>query len=214
MKIIDLKTWSRKSHFEFFTGMDYPHFNVCFELDVTAVQSFAKEHGIKVFSVILYLSSHAANCIPEMKTRIRGDQVVEHESVHPAFTIMGKDNVFNYCRARFDGDGPRFFREVEVNTDKARQADSLDLGDPYRDDWLYITSLPWITFSSIQHPIHVSRNDSIPRLSWGRISQNSDTRTMPYSFQAHHGLVDGYHAGLFAQILQETFSRPESSISL
>ena len=106
MKIIDINHWQRKSHFNFFSGMDYPHLNICFDVDITATRSYANDQGLKLSNLILYFSTYAANQIPEMKIRIRDDQVVEHELVHPSFTVLGENNVFNYCNAEDAEDNP------------------------------------------------------------------------------------------------------------
>jgi len=209
-----MNCWKRKSHFDFFTGMDYPHFNICFDIEITATRRYAKDKGLSLFKVILYLSSYAANRIPELKTRIRGDRVVEHDLVHPAFTVLSDDHIFNFCNARFGYDVERFFEDVDARTSEIKKADHLVLDDPDRDDFLYITSLPWIKFTSVQHPVHIRRDDSMPRLSWGRFTQRHDRWWMPYSFQVHHGLADGYHAGVFFDTLQEMFQKPESYLSL
>jgi chloramphenicol O-acetyltransferase type A len=213
VKIIDKNQWKRKSHFEFFSGMDYPHFNVCFEVDVTATRNYAKKYGVSFFSLVLYFTSFATNRIPEMRIRIRDAQVVEHECVHPSFTIINDNNTFNYCSARFGYDSQRFFQEVHENMKEAKLAKHLLIGDSEQDDFIYITSLPWISFTSLQHPVHFNKNDSIPRLSWGRFCQRGDQWWMPYSLQMHHGLADGYHAGLFCDFLKEMLNRPESYIT-
>jgi chloramphenicol O-acetyltransferase type A len=70
VKIIDIDHWERKSHFDFFSGMDYPQLNICFDIDITSTRNFAKENGYKFFNLLLYLSSYAANQIPEMRTRL------------------------------------------------------------------------------------------------------------------------------------------------
>ena len=43
MKEIDLSNWKRREHFAFFHRMDYPHFNVCFDLDITGFAGVIKE---------------------------------------------------------------------------------------------------------------------------------------------------------------------------
>ncbi len=212
MKIIDMNNWPRRSQFEFFSAMDYPHFNVCFDVDITAVRKLAKDRDLKFFNLILYFSSRAANRIPEMKTRIRDGRVVEHETVHPSFTVMGENNVFNFCCAEFTCDPPAFFRKVDENTREVKLSDHLVHDD--RDDLLYITSLPWISFTSLQHPVNMNRNDSVPRLSWGRFTRKDGRWWMPYSFQVHHGLADGFHAGFFYEIFQEMLLAPESHIAV
>ncbi|MFO7176895.1 CatA-like O-acetyltransferase, partial [Enterococcus faecium] len=71
------------------------------------------------------------------------------------------------------------------------------VGDEEPDDLLYITSVPWVTFSSIMHPTHQQQHDSVPRIAWGKFEHQGERLVMPLSVQAHHALVDGVHIGKY-----------------
>jgi chloramphenicol O-acetyltransferase type A len=48
MRYIDMKTWSRRKHFELLTGFDHPHFGMCANVDLTTFYPAVKEHGIRL----------------------------------------------------------------------------------------------------------------------------------------------------------------------
>ena len=89
MHHINLETWPRREHFEVFRTFDMPHFNMCANVDLTAFYSFVKGHGISLNLATVYVLTRAANAVPEFRYRIRGEEVVEYEIVHPSSTIMG-----------------------------------------------------------------------------------------------------------------------------
>ena len=101
MRHINLKTWPRREHFEVFRTFDLPHFNICANVDLTAFYPFIKEQGISFNLAMVYVLTRAANAVSEFRYRIRGEEVVEHEIVHPSSTIMGKNDVFSFCSMEY-----------------------------------------------------------------------------------------------------------------
>ncbi|MCG8532177.1 MAG: chloramphenicol acetyltransferase [Desulfovibrionales bacterium] len=212
MKYIDLEQWERKGHYQFFSSMDVPYFSMTFDVDVTKAIAYAKQHSCKIFSLLLYFSMQVANEIPELKTRIRDDQVVEHDSIDPGFTIMGDSGMFNFCYASFNNDSRQFFANVDTNTAERKKATSLVVESVGRDDVVYVTSVPWVKFTNLQHPMNTVCSDSIPRLAWGRFTESGNALVMPYNIQLHHGLADGAHIGKFYEAFQERLNEPDAFI--
>ncbi|WP_214891487.1 tetratricopeptide repeat protein [Exiguobacterium sp. s142] len=200
MKQIDLEKWPRKKHYEFFKAFDAPHFNVTANVDVTKLHTFAKTRGQSFFKLFLYGVVKTANAIPELRYRMRGDVVVEHDVVHPSFTVMMDDDVFNFCTATYKDAFPDFMEEVAVRMSGAKR--EVVVGDDEPDSLLYITSVPWLTFTSISHPTNDQQHDSVPRIAWGKFTKVGDRMMMPLSVQAHHALVDGVHVGKYYEKLQ------------
>ena len=207
MKNIDLGKWERREHYRFFGAMDYPHFNICANLDLTAFDRFRRERGLPFFSALLYLSSRAANEVREFRCRIRGEAVVEHETVSPAITVLGGDGTFGYATIEYRREAPEFLRRAAETIARAR-ANPTIAEDPSRDDVIYYTSIPWISFTAFTHPISLPA-DSIPRISWGKYFADSDRIRLPYSVQVHHALMDGLHVGKHFTLLQSLLDRPE-----
>ena len=212
MRYLDLDKLKRKDLFNFYRKLDYPHFSVCAEVDLAKAYEWARAKDRSVFTTILYITSWAANSIPEMRQRIRDNEIVEHDYVHPSFTVLNRENVFGFCEVTFSKDAPGFFRQTRERIEQARQEPVL-LDSPGRDDYLYVSSMPWTRFTSVSHPIHMSPPDSVPRITWGKYQLDNGKMALPLSIQAHHALADGYHAGRFFELVQEAMDRPEGLLS-
>ena len=84
--------------------------------------------------------------------------------------------------------------------------------EPGQDDLLFMTGLPWVSFTSMLHPIHMHPADSVPRIAWGKFFDQEGRTRMPVAVQVHHALMDGLHIGRYYQRIQEHFDHPESCL--
>jgi chloramphenicol O-acetyltransferase type A len=204
MKEIDLSIWRRKAHYDFFSRMDYPQFNICFNIDITDMLSFVKEQKISFYYAMIYLSTKSANQIEEFRYRGRDGTVILHDTLNPAFSDMDKDDDLFKMVALNTGSNLKDFVSAAKNKADAQEEYFVASDFIGRDDYIYYTSIPWISFTHISHTISLNRNDSVPRISWGKYFDN-DTRVMlPFSVQAHHAFVDGIHIGKFKEVLEHT----------
>ena len=90
------------------------------------------------------------------------------------------------------------------------QADP-SLEDPTdRDDLLFMTAIPWVAFTSFEHPETGDPDDSVPRFAWGMCREEGGRHRMPLNLQVHHALADGLHAGRFYERAAEYFGDPAS----
>ena len=46
-------------------------------------------------------------------------------------------------------------------------------------------------------------SDSCPKISFGKITEENNIKSMPVSVHAHHGLVEGFHVGQFFKSFQD-----------
>jgi chloramphenicol O-acetyltransferase type A len=67
--------------------------------------------------------------------------------------------------------------------------------EPGNDNLLFMSAIPWVSFTSFMHPIHLHPVDSVPRFAWGKFFEQGGRLLMPLSVQAHHALLDGLHVG-------------------
>lgn len=201
MTYLDLNTWPRRKHFELFNALDYPHFSLCGEVDVSRLYPWTKARDVSFFQAAIYMLTRAANEIEEFRTRIRPDGVVLHPTVHPSVTVPTAGNLFGFCTFDYTPDFARFL-EIATRAIAAAQAHPSLEDEPGRDDLLYMTSIPWVSFTAMQHPIHLHSVDSIPRIAWGKVAQQGERFTLPLCVQVHHALVDGFHVGRYFALVQ------------
>ena len=182
MKFIDIENWERKKHYNYFKQLDYPHFNICGNVDITEFYRYIKENENPFFISMLYASTKTANSIKEFRYRIREDKVIEHETVNPSFTVMNSNEVFSFCTVKFIDEFKDFKTNTSKEIEKAKNNISIE-DESGRDDLIYITSIPWVSFTSITHPIQMNPVDSIPRISWGKYFEENGKIKLPLSVQ-------------------------------
>lgn len=208
MKFIDMENYKRKKHFDFFINQDYPHINLCANVEIKKFHNYIKKHNFPFYLALVYLSSKTANSIKECRHRIRDGKIIEHDVVHPSFSVMAENDIFSFCTSEYSKDFYTFLQNAKKQAEKMKENPVIE-DEPGRDDLVYITCIPWVSFTSISHPIHLHPVDSIPRIAWGKYFKESGRLLLPFSVQVHHALMDGVHIGKFFMILQELLDAPE-----
>ena len=176
-------------------------------MDLTAFYPAVKQRGVSFTVAFVYAIARAANAIAEFRYRIRGEEVVEHEVVHPSTTILTRGDLFSFCSIRYTPDFGGFAERAAEQIACAKEKPRVE--NLAADDWLYTTSIPWVSFTSMMHPLNLSPVDSVPRFAWGKYLREGDQLKMPLSVQAHHALLDGVHMGRFYRGVQDLLHHPE-----
>jgi chloramphenicol O-acetyltransferase type A len=148
-----------------------------------------------------------ANEIPEFRYRIREGEVVEHEIVHPATTILTDEDLFSFCTIEYAEDFSLFASQAAQRIAYVQEHPYVK-DEPGEDDLLYLTAIPWVSFTSFMHPLDLNPVDSVPRFAWGKFFEEGEFLKMPLSVQVHHALMDGVHMGGFYAKVQDYLSNP------
>ncbi|WP_242867717.1 CatA-like O-acetyltransferase, partial [Clostridium botulinum] len=133
MKFIDIENWKRKNHYNYFKQLDYPHFNICGNLDITNFYRYIKKTELPFFASVLYASTKTANDIREFRFRIKEDRLIEHEIVSPSFTVMTKEEVFSFCTVNFIDSYNDFKSNALKEIEKTKNNITIK-DEPGRDD--------------------------------------------------------------------------------
>jgi chloramphenicol O-acetyltransferase type A len=209
MRHINLESWPRREHFKVFGAFDHPHFGMCANVDLTAFYPFVKRHGISFTVAIVYVLARAANAIPEFRYRIRAGKVVEHEIVHPSGTILTDEDLFTFCTFDYIENFSEFAARAAEQIAYVKEHLTLE-DEPGQDDLLFMTAIPWVSFTSFMHPLHLDPADSVPRFAWGKFFEEGKFLKMPLSVQGHHALMDGVHMGRFYAEVEDYLHHPGS----
>jgi chloramphenicol O-acetyltransferase type A len=203
MKEIDMNTWKRKEHFNFFTTTAYPIYNITFNLDVTKVRSYTKKNNISFNLAMIYLSTKALNSIENFRYRLRDNRVILHDLLTPSYAEIDKgSDLFKMITVPMEPDILQFIKHAEDRNKE--QKTYFNINDFVgHDDLVFYSTLPWISFTSIDHTINMKREDAIERISFGKYFMDKKKVLMPYNIQVNHLFVDGIHLGIFKYKLDE-----------
>lgn len=199
---LDLNTWNRKEHFLFFKQMEEPFYGITTTIDCTKAYAKVKELGVSFFSYYLHKTLSAVNAIENFRYRIIEDEVYVFDVIDASATVMREDTTFGFSYMPY-AENPIDFAQI-VQTEIARiQTTTGVFTREYPENLIHFSALPWINFSSLSHARSFSWPDSCPKISYGKLLDENGKKTMPISVHVHHGLVDGYHVGLFLDALQQ-----------
>lgn len=189
--------------------MDYPHYNICANIDITHFLAAVKAKNMSFYYAMIFAAADVLNKIEVFRYRIREDNVILHDMVHPSFTdITAGSDLFKMVTVDMEESIKNFVHKSE--TKSRNQKDYFVASEVEgRDDLIFITCIPWVSFTSISHTISFNKNDSVPRLAWGKHYADGDKIILPFSVQAHHSFVDGIHVGRYIEILQDYLDRFE-----
>jgi chloramphenicol O-acetyltransferase type A len=202
MKIIDLNTWKRAEHYKFFHRMDYPQYNICMNIEITNFLQKVKERKLPFYYAMIYAAMTAANEVEELRYRIRGEQVILHDKIHPSFTeITPGDELFKMVTVNLEETIDDF--SASAGRKSEQQTELFRMDEERRDDLVYITCIPWISFTHISHTFSLNKEDAVPRISWGKYYREGDKVLLPFSVQVNHAFCDGLHVGRYVEKLQE-----------
>ncbi len=198
MKTIDLETYPRRSHFEYFRSLAYPYVGLTANVDVTGLIRYAKDRGRKPFLAILWAASQAANAVPELRQRIVGDKIVEYEHCNVGHTVALPDRTFCNCDTDCRMTLAEFLVDAEIRQEEASRHHGFANTEEDESGQIFVSCVPWVAFTQCVQPVPIPA-DCNPQIVFGKFIREGDRTLMPLHIQCNHALVDGYHLGLFYQ---------------
>lgn len=201
MKRIDIKNWERKDQFEFFSAAADPFFSVTFSLDVTSLYKFCKRENLSFYYSLIWLCTKAANSIENFRYTIKNGEVYLCDGRNPSFTDLKKgSDLFYIVTLPFEDDIRSFCKNAAEKS--ANQTFFIDK-NAENGELIYFSCLPWLSVTSVTNEKSGDGNDSAPRITWGKYSDENGRKTLGISVEANHRFTDGIHIGLFAKALEK-----------
>lgn len=203
---LDLSNWNRKTHFEFFSKFDEPFFGITVNMDCTKAYANAKQDNISFFIYYLHKTLLAINKIENFRYRIIDNEVIVYDTINASATIMRDDTTFGFSLIDYFEDLAVFNKKAQLEMERVRNTNGLftrDFDGEY--NLIHFSSLPWVNFTSVSHSRRYTFTDSCPKISFGKMVEENGKKFMSLSVHVHHGLMDGYHVGLFVEELQKQF---------
>ena len=200
---IDLATWPRTALFSFFKEFTEPFHGVCLRLDCTEALNFAKANDLSVFLTLIHCSLVAAHRVENFRTRIYNGEAWEYERIHGGSAVGRPNGTIGFAHYPFHEGIEEFVRTGSLEVDRVKSR--TDIERYPLANLIRFSTLPWFDFTSISHARNLESEDSAPRITFGKVTENSGRKTLPLSIHVHHALVDGSHVAEFVEALQECF---------
>lgn len=201
---LDLNTWPRKEHFEFFSKFEEPFFGIVAHIDCTKAYETSKKNGVSFFLYYLHKTLSAVNAVENFRYRIENGEIFIYDRIDASATLTRDDNTFGFSLMPFSTDFETFEKTSKEEIERVRNTTGLFTRNFEADNLIHFSAVPWVDFTSLSHARSFTFPDSCPKISIGKMMIAEDgKRTMAVSVHVHHGLMDGFHVGEFFAKFQE-----------
>ena len=200
MQMIDMATWPRRGMYDYFSGVSNPFYSVTVQVDVTALSAWAKREGLSFYYALVYLCTEAVNRTEAFRYDIREGKVVLLDRREPSFTDLKPGAELFHIVTMPSGEDIRAFcrearrksRAQEIFLDTSAESGPL----------IYFSCLPWVELTALTNERDFDRNDTVPRIAWGRYTEQGGRLKLGLSLEVNHRFIDGLHIGQFVHALE------------
>ena len=199
---LNLDTWKRKEHFQFFKQMEEPFFGITTRIDCTKAYEKSKEMGVSFFTYYLHKTLLAVNAVENFRYRIIDDEIYIFDTIDASATILREDKTFGFSLIEYSENLNDFAEITNKEIERVKNTTGLITRD-FEINLIHFSAVPWIDFTSYSHARSFSWLDSCPKISFGKMVEENNKKTMAMAIHVHHGLMDGYHVGEFVSLFQE-----------
>jgi len=198
---LSIDTWNRKELFHHFRTLTDPTFGLVANVDVTNVYKKSKRNENSFFVSYLHACMKAINAVENFKYRIEGDKIAIYDTIDVSATILREDKTFGFSYIDFSEVFEVF--QNDFNKEKERILTSKNLFPPkYSLGCIHCSAIPWVNFTSHKEPVSGDKDNSVPQLAFGKVTELNNRLVMPVAVNVNHALVDGYHVGEFFEKFQ------------
>ncbi len=197
----------RRDRFNSFSTFENPTLNIGMQLALPDFRPYCKERQIPPFHFFLFSLLTSIRGIDNFMYRILDGDVIKITEFFASYTVINKDNNYNFASFTMSDDLAEFVtRSVEAGRIAHASSKLINCGENWTPreskNNFFTTCMPWIEMTSIAHPIFRFKESDVPMIAWGKFSAPSGgSLTLPFSVQAHHGFVDGYHIHLLGETI-------------
>ena len=189
----------RRDRYALFDAMDSAAVNICFPLELPDFRPWCKEQGLAPFHVLLCAVLRAVLKVENFRYRVLDGEVIRIERLIPSFTVVNQHHDLNFAQFDWSDELREFVARGIAAREQASNMVALNMAYAARTplqakEQVFVTCIPWLAFTSIQHPTAALQQPDIPSFALGKMRDAVNGRVeLPFSVQAHHGFVDGYH---------------------
>src|SRR4029077_13494317 len=136
-----------------------------------------------------------------------------HRVIQGGSTLLLPNDTFSFVYFDYNGDFGTFATETARLMEMVRSGNGAFEPRDDHDALIHFTTLPWISFTSFSHARNWGRDDSVPKIAFGKFIKAGERTLLPFSVEVHHALMDGLHVGRFVNWLEAALLEPEAYLN-
>ena len=199
-KEINPEETTRASAYDLWMKAPNPMVTIFKTLDVTNLVKLSKKKGFKFNMLMDWCIGKAASSVKEFYILPVGDKLIQYETIAVNTIVKNKDGEVSSCDILYTDDFDKFNNDyLEYTAQVTNTCTDRDLSE---NSMVIGTSA--ILDTEIDGVVGMNSGISTnPFMFWGKYRKKFLRCYLPVSFQFHHTLMDGAHAGRFLENLQQ-----------
>src|SRR6478736_1230951 len=207
---IDLDTWPRRQHFDYYREAAPCTYAMTVELDASAFVAALQASARKTYIAQIWTIATVVNRHDEFRMCLNeaGEPAV-WPATDPAFTVFNAEReTFSCVWAPFHADFGEFHDHAAAVLAEHRGAKEFFPQGPLPANSFDVSSLPWASFTGFTLNIDGGSNHLAPIFTLGRYIEQEGRTMLPLAVQIHHAAADGFHTTRLVNEVQELLSDP------
>ncbi|WP_054709498.1 type A chloramphenicol O-acetyltransferase [Bacillus sp. JCM 19041] len=205
---IDLENWKRKEIFHHYLNQQTT-FSITREIDSSELYRMTKQKGYKFYPVFIFLVTRVVNSNKVFRTNFNSEGELGYwDRLDPMYTVFDRQSeLFSAIWTNAHDDFKLFYERYLTDVETYNGKGKLFPKTPIPENLLSISMIPWTSFTGFNLNVTNNPNHLLPIITAGQFVHKNGSTYLPLSFQIHHAVCDGYHAGLFMNSVQELAER-------
>ena len=204
-KAIELSSWARREHFDYFMGDSLNTFSIAKVMEVTRCYDYGKQAGFKFYGQCIHANAVAANSVENYRYALaENNSLILWDKINPTYTVLDNTELpFSFCWTDYVSDRELFQKNFLHDRHSFPGDGRLFVKPSMPVNTFFITCLPWTNYSTFNFSFMNLRDHFAPVVTIGKIYKEGHRRFVPMTLSSHHATCDGYHASMFLEIVQE-----------
>lgn len=191
---------TRAAAFEMWMKAPMPMVTIFKKIDIKPIVKINHRNGMKLNAIMCYIVAKAASQIDEFFLLPVDGKLMRYDSLAVSVVVDVGDGEISTCDVPYSGDLREFYADYINLTDTVRRTKkAYDLSQTHM-----VIGTSALTQCDIDGVVNIySGVFNNPFLTWGRYRNGFFKTMLPISFQFHHTQMDGAHAALFLNKMQD-----------
>jgi chloramphenicol O-acetyltransferase type A len=196
---IDPQSTSRAEAFSLWMTSPMPMVTLTKTFDISRAVKVSKKRGIKLNALLCWCIGKAAMQVEEFFTLPEQGKLYRYDALAINVIVNNAKGGINSCDIAFDADLIKFVSDYDALTSKV----AAECASSFLDDAMIIGTSAVVHTELDCIVNQYTDKFSNPMVMWGKYRKHWLKTTLPISFQFHHVQMDGGHAALFLEHLQQ-----------
>lgn len=210
--VVDRDSWGRTVYFDYYFNVIKCRYNIGADLDITNLQRFRRERGLKFFPVMLYAAMRAVNAHEEFRMAFNERRELGFwDWLCPCYTLFHPETeTFTDIWSEYSEEFPRFYATVVDDMARYRHVSGkIKARDGQPPNICPVSNVPWLTFTHFAQDSYAESEFFSPLVKFGKYETRGEKVILPVSVSVNHAVADGYHTCRLINEMQDAASFPE-----